>query len=259
MNAYDADFAALYDVFYGDKPYDAEAKFLDDLLRERGSERRGRLLDVACGTGQHAVRLADAGWTVVGVDQSAAMLTQAHARRGNRQVIFYEQDMTALQIDEPPFDAAVCLFDSIGYAITNERIGATLAGIKRHLKPRGALVLEFWHAAAMLTSYDPRRERTWRVDDGSIRRTSQTTLDVLRQVARVQYGVERRDAKGQLVARWTEVHENRFFLVQEMRLLLEASGYVLDGQFAGYDREAQIDVDTWHVLAIAHVREATTV
>ena len=80
MIAYDTDFAALYDVFYGEKPYDDETAFVGRTLKELGAQPPGRLLDVACGTGQHAVRFAKAGWTVVGVDQSAAMLAAAMQR-----------------------------------------------------------------------------------------------------------------------------------------------------------------------------------
>jgi ubiquinone/menaquinone biosynthesis C-methylase UbiE len=249
--AYDTDFASLYDVFYGDKPYDEEASFIHGLLREHGVQPPGRLLDVACGTGQHAVRFANAGWTVVGVDRSAAMLAGARARAGGGDVRFEQQDMTTLNLGGEPFDVATCLFDSIGYAITNERVAATLNGIRRLLRPDGLFVVEFWHAAAMLTSYDPRRERTWNIENGAIRRVSQTALDVTRQVARVDYIVERLDGNGTIVGTATELHENRFFLTQEMGLFLSEAGFEVVDWYGGFDREKPIDQSTWHLLALA--------
>ena len=42
------------------------------------------------------------------------------------------------------FDAVTCLFSSIAYVLTEERLDATLAAMARHLKPGGTLVLEPW-------------------------------------------------------------------------------------------------------------------
>jgi ubiquinone/menaquinone biosynthesis C-methylase UbiE len=252
--AYDASFASLYDVFYRDKPYEAEATFVGRLFREQGVQPPARLLDVACGTGQHAVRFADAGWTVVGVDRSEAMLASARARAAGRAVEFLQQDMAALDLVGEPFDAAVCLFDSIGYALTNERIHSTLTGIRRQLRDGGLFMVEFWHAAAMLTSYDPQRERTWPLEDGSVTRMSETSLDVSRQVARVAYRIEHRDAGGDATDESQEIHENRFFLVQEMGHFLSMAGFDVLGWLAGFANDGNIDSSTWHVLGLARAQ-----
>jgi ubiquinone/menaquinone biosynthesis C-methylase UbiE len=49
------------------------------LCRERGL-RPGRHLDLGCGTGTLAILMAQAGWEVIGVDLSEAMLAQAKQR-----------------------------------------------------------------------------------------------------------------------------------------------------------------------------------
>jgi ubiquinone/menaquinone biosynthesis C-methylase UbiE len=258
MSTYDADFAALYDLFHGDKPYDTEGAFVGELFRERGVKPPGRLLDVACGTGQHAVRFLDAGWEVLGIDRSESMLAAARARAGNRAATFLEQDMAAIDIGGRPFDVAVCLFDSIGYALTNERVQSTLTGIHRVLRDGGLFVMEFWHAAAMLTSYDARREKTWTLSDGSVTRTSETSLDVPRQVARVAYHLVRRNASGEVTGESREIHENRFFLVQEMEYFLASAGFDVVDWFGGFDRAGRIEASTWHVLVLARARTAAS-
>jgi hypothetical protein len=162
--------------------------------------------------------------------------------------------MAAIDIRGVPFDVAVCLFDSIGYALTNERIHSTLTGIRHHLRDGGLFVMEFWHAAAMLTSYDPRRERMWIVGDGSITRVSETSLDVPRQIARVAYHVVRRDAAGGVTSDSRETHENRFFLVQDMECHLTAAGFDVVSWFSGFDKASTIDASTWHIVALARAR-----
>jgi len=47
MNTYAGLHARYYDVVYGEKAYVHEARFVDSLIRDSGTER-GRLLDVAC-------------------------------------------------------------------------------------------------------------------------------------------------------------------------------------------------------------------
>jgi hypothetical protein len=52
---------------------------------------------------------------------------------------------------------------------------------------------------------------------------------------------------------WNEVHENRYFLIQEMNLLLHSSGFEPLQWLAGFDAEAQVDGSTWHVVVLARV------
>ena len=250
MSVYGADFAELYDVFHREKPYDDEAVFIDTLLRAEAVGPSERILDIACGTGSHAIRLARRGWAVLAVDRSTEMLRVAEEKAKDLPVRFFQRDMQHLELPEHGFDAAICLFDSIGYALTNEGIARTLTGIRRHLRPGGLFLVEFWHAPAMVRGFDPIRVRDWKVFDGSITRTSTTTLDVARQVARVTYRVDRTSKAGRH-AMWTEEHENRFFLVQEMALFLHSAGFTPIHFLAGFDVAGSIELDTWHVLGLA--------
>lgn len=250
MSVYAGEYAQLYDLFYADKPYDEEASFIDQLLREHATGPSHRLLDVACGTGQHSVRLAAHGWDVVGVDQSQDMLRVAEERSGESAVTFVQQDMRTLDLPFASFDAAVCLFDSIGYGATNDAIVATLSGIHRHLRPDGLFAFEFWHAPPMLNEHEPVRVRQWETGNGLVLRISETTLDVVAQLARVAYSVYQLRADGSY--RYSsEVHENRYFLVQEMGLLLHLAGFEPLRWLAGFHGTAPIDRSTWHVVALA--------
>ena len=82
------------------------------------------ILDVGCGPGRHAVRLARQGYTVVGVDPSARFLAMARAAAtaGDR-IEFVEGDARDLDfVDE--FDIALSLFSSWGYFddVTNQDV-----------------------------------------------------------------------------------------------------------------------------------------
>jgi SAM-dependent methyltransferase len=149
------------------------------------------------------------------------------------------------------FDGAICLFDSIGYLQTNDAIVEAFRNTRRLLRPGGIFVFEFWHAAAMLRSFEARRVRQWRVDGNEVVRISETSLDVPAQLAHVSYDITERAADGAAHS-FKETHTNRYFLVQEMAALLALGGLTPIGRwFSGYSTTETITADTWHVIGVA--------
>jgi ubiquinone/menaquinone biosynthesis C-methylase UbiE len=92
----------------------------------------GRLLDVGCGGGAHAVAFAERGWTVKGVDLSRAQLELARARG----VDVTEADATALPFEDASFDAAVSTFTHTDV----HDFPAVLRETARVLRPEGRFV-----------------------------------------------------------------------------------------------------------------------
>ncbi|MDB4981855.1 MAG: putative Methyltransferase type 11 [Myxococcales bacterium] len=255
MGSYLDRHAELYDLFYADKPYAEEAAFVAESLAAHGVLPGARVLELACGTGRHAFELERKGYEVVATDYSADMLAcakRAKESRGSR-VELLEQDMRALKVPGAPFDAVVSLFDSIGYVQTNEAVLQVLTGARAHLRPGGLLVVEFWHAAAMLRSYDPVRVRRWDTPQGEIIRISETKLDCERQLAHVSYSIME-IAKDGALRSLKETQTNRYFLVQEMSGWLERAGFEPLRWCSGFDRERPIDGETWHVVVTARRR-----
>jgi SAM-dependent methyltransferase len=131
--------ARLYDAIYASiRDYPREAAELDRLIQERRPGAR-TLLDVACGTGAHLEHLG--GYEVEGVDLDPEML--AVARKRLPGVPFHEADMVAFDLGKR-FDAVVCMFSSIGYVRTEERLRSAILSMARHLEPGGVLVVEPW-------------------------------------------------------------------------------------------------------------------
>lgn len=114
-----------------------------------GLKRGERLLDVACGTGRHALRLARRGADVVGVDATDAYLRVA--RRGARKLKnarFTRADMRFLPFTGE-FDAAVNLWTSFGYFETPAEDLEVLRGVARALKPGGRFLIDVIDYAAL--------------------------------------------------------------------------------------------------------------
>lgn len=244
--------ARYYDIVYGDKPYRKEATFVDSLLRELGIAR-GRVLDVACGTGRHAAEFARLGWNVTGVDLSDSLLE--HARLNAPSAQFFRQDMRSLDVPGRPFDAVTCLFDSIGYPLDDEGVEATLRLARHHLRSDGALVVEFLHAPALLSNASPVRVRSFELSDegDELVRISRTRLDERRRRIEVEFDLLELRVDG-TYDRWREIQANRFFFPSEMRAFLEQAGLSTERLLPAYEG-GQIDEQTFHVIAVAQAAE----
>ena len=78
------EYADAYDHLYSDKDYNQECELIDRLLRTYGDNSVRSLLDLGCGTGNHALPLAQKGYRVLGVDRSNDMLDAARNHDRNR-------------------------------------------------------------------------------------------------------------------------------------------------------------------------------
>lgn len=79
MEAYSS-FAQVYDLFMDNVPYEEWSRYLISLLKEY-QVTDGTVVELGCGTGKMTRLLADAGYDMVGVDNSAEMLEIAGERQ----------------------------------------------------------------------------------------------------------------------------------------------------------------------------------
>ncbi len=117
-----------------------EVDFIEQVI---GRDRLLRVLDVGCGTGRHSVELAKRGYSVTGVDLSAALLNRARqkATDAGATVRFLHQDARALQFSNE-FDVALMICEgAFPLMETDEMNCEILKGIRRALRSPGKLIL----------------------------------------------------------------------------------------------------------------------
>jgi SAM-dependent methyltransferase len=132
--------AAFYDALYGWKDYPAEVVRLEALVEARRRSSGKAWLDVACGTGRHLELLRER-WEVEGLDLDPIMAALARARLPGVRI--QVGDMTGFDMGRA-YDVVTCLFSSIGYVLTEERLAAAVACLARHLVAGGVLAVEPW-------------------------------------------------------------------------------------------------------------------
>lgn len=120
-----------------------EWPLIEKLLASAPSDR---VLDLGCGTGEHARFIESHGYDVVGIDRSAAQLAaarEARAAAGRTGPRFVEGDLTALDaLVKGRFGSAICLGNTLPHLDSQTELDDFLAGLRRHLVPGGVLLLQ---------------------------------------------------------------------------------------------------------------------
>ena len=121
---------------------EGEGDFFFEILRRHGVRR---VLDVATGTGFHSCRLSEAGFEVVSVDGSPAMLAKAQAnaaRRGLTLTPVLADWRNLAEKVQGPFDAVICLGNSFTHLFTDAERRQALEQYHRLLRPGRVLIMD---------------------------------------------------------------------------------------------------------------------
>ncbi len=223
------EYADWYDLFYADKDYRAEARFVDGLIRERGIVG-DELLEIGCGTGAHAVAFVEQGWRVTGVDLSEEMLERARQRfdilgAGSREkAAFHQGDARNFELGQR-FDVVVSLFHVISYQAGQDDVRLALETVRRHLRPGGIFVFDFWYGPAVLTQLPEPRLRRVENDRIVVRRFVTPILCENENVVEVNYDFVTTDKPGTTVQELHETHRMRYLFLPEIRALASVAGF----------------------------------
>jgi SAM-dependent methyltransferase len=129
-----------------------------------GCVKRGdKLLDLGCGPGLYAGRLAAAGVKVTGVDISERSLNYAIAQaRKYKQSIDYRR-LSFLDLDyDWEFDAAIQVFGEVG-ALSDENRDILFSKVHRALKPRGLFLFDVTTPSLKISQG---QQNSWYLADG---------------------------------------------------------------------------------------------
>lgn len=254
LTEFGPNYAKAYDAIYRSKDYDSEVDLIERILVRHGLGGARRLLDLGCGTGAHALRLAKRGHVVVGVDRSTEMLAQARTKlTGSESTVeFREADIRKFDLGQR-FDAVLMMFTVLGYQLTEADLMAALSNVRRHLKPGGLFVFDVWHGPAVLA--DRPRERQIVVDNGSARisRKARAVLDLPRHLCHVNFEFQRIDEKGRS-KQWEEEHIVRYYFFRELDSALGQNRLELCSLRNFPDDEAPADERAWNVIGVALAR-----
>ncbi len=213
--------AELYDLIYSSfKNYEAETDQLFDLLsRARPGFRTA--LDVACGTAEHARLLSKRhGLSVDGIDLDPAFVQIA--QRKHPEGRFVVGDMCDFDLGRR-YDVVMCLFSSIGYVRTPDRVTRAVERFRNHLEPGGIVVVEPWFPpGAMTYGYTS----TDVGEGGGLRVVRRARTEIDGRLSRLHFDYD--ITQNGHTRHASEIHELGLFTPEEMRTAFEANDLVVE-------------------------------
>lgn len=182
-------------------------RFLDALADDPARSRPRTLIDVGCGNGRLALRLAAKGFAVTGVDVSPAAIAAARSHAATAGLLHEPRfEVADVAADRPPhvaggpFDVAVCqlVLSIIGGVRDRERLLRHVHGL---LRPGGSCYLS---ASGVSDSINPGYARLYAAD-----------LPLTGE----RHSYLSRDARG------TALYTTHHFTADELAALLNAVGF----------------------------------
>lgn len=134
------DFARVYDEFMDQTPYDEWLENILTVFDRYGIKDDASILDLGCGTGKMARRLAKKGYEVTAVDNSMDMLEVA-ASEEDDGILYVLQDMISLELPKK-VDAVVSICDCMNYILERDDLREVFTRVKRFLKEDGVFMFD---------------------------------------------------------------------------------------------------------------------
>lgn len=199
-----------------------------------------KALDIACGSGRHAVALAENGFDVTANDLSSTLLAEARklAESKSLTLTFTHTDMREIAFEQE-FDLIVQLFTSFGYFENDDEDKVVLQTVARALKQGGWYVLDFLNEHLVRNTLQPETRRTL------------GELDVLEQ--RILFG--ERVVKSITLRENGETHRFiesvRLYSKEELTAMLTAVGLRVHHTLGDYDGGAFVREASPRLILIA--------
>ena len=243
MQAYEKDFARIYNRRWAHFANDVAPKIHTFFEARSGHLTSKRILDIACGTGQLAVYFLEQGYEVVGLDLSSAML--AHARENTLAYIeqgkarFVEADAADFTMDER-FGLVVSTFDALNHLPDFGDLEGCFVSTAGVLEPGG------WFIFDLNTRFGLQRWGGMSVQD------EEDLVLITRGVVSEQEGRAYTQISGflrrddGLYERFSEVAYNTIFALDDVALALQDAGFDKVRFAAARSLDVPLDVPETH-------------
>jgi len=219
-------FAFAYDKMMENVDYTRWSDYIDRLFTMHNYHPK-RVLDIACGTGSATVLLAQKGYDMAGTDRAREMLFKARekAEKLGLYIPFWQQDMRYLSVSSP-YDAVICLYDSINYMITQEDMSQVFQKVSESLVPKGMFIFDITTEYNIIKHFHLKTFAETEENFSYIWRNIYLQNEKICKTVLTFFLKE-----GGKYEKYEELHIQKIFSVSELKDLLEQNGYKMLSAF----------------------------
>ena len=223
MNCYN-DFAYIYDKLVSDVDYDKFSDCIQQIF-EMNNLKPELVLELACGTGNFTERLVKSGYDVIALDSSEQMLDVARKKQEN--VLFLNQDMTGFEL-YGTVDAIVCVLDGINYVTDKRKLQKLFKLCHNYLNYDGLLIFDI-NSEYKLKNVIGNNTFVSENDDVFYVWENELLKD------RVNFYLTFFVKDGGGFTRFDEVHTERIYTENELKLMLKKANFEDINVYADFD------------------------
>lgn len=231
--------AKAYDVAFLDREFDKECDFLEwcfnNYSKVKKSNKQNRFVELGCGPARHAREFAKRNWKSIALDLSDEMIEYARheAKKDNLDLTGIVANMIDFKLDKK-VPLAATLMESIAHITRNEDMVEHFKSVAANLKKGGLYIIEATHPQFYFPDDEP---NTWISKEGnfSVEITFGDPNDSYNSLNQTWLSTTRLKIKnGNAPQVITESRsEVRWYLLQEMKLLIEKAGVFDKAWFFG--------------------------
>jgi ubiquinone/menaquinone biosynthesis C-methylase UbiE len=232
MNAY-KNFAYYYDLLMDEVDYDGWVDYLEEIFKASGISI-STILEIGCGTGNIANRLAERGYKVIASDISDDMLTLAQdkAIEMGVKVNYVHQDMRDIRLNNP-VDCIICVCDGINYILSNDDLEKVFKGVHRNLNSNGLFVFDINSHYKISTVIG---NNTFGYSGEEICYIWENYYNPKTRICDYYLTFFKR-IEGDMYHRFEETHRQKAYLIQEMEKQLIKCGFKVEGVYQTFTFE----------------------
>jgi ubiquinone/menaquinone biosynthesis C-methylase UbiE len=251
-NMFESELVKYYDVMHQHRNYGQECQFANNLIQKYCPGAK-RVLDICCGTGEHAIRMAQLGYEVTGIDASRDMIKFANekVKKEGVSVEFRCIDAHALNI-VGEFQAAYCLGYTFHYMTTYSEVISFFTRINEALLPQGIFLVDFIDAWGLIEGFH-RDKYVYRHEGTTIFQFEQTNLDKKKRVRHIEfyYVIDYNDGHAKTIFAEEDI---RIFFDDEVQMLLSNCGFEKIKSFGNYTPDTNASGDSNIIIVIGQKR-----
>ena len=224
------DFASVYDRLQ-DADYNSFVDYYERIFEKFGLKPK-LVLDLACGTGNITIPMAQRGYDMIGVDLSVEMLNIARgkAAESGQDILFLNQDMTEFEL-YGTVDAAVCALDGVNYLTEDGDLGRLFALVKNYLNFGGIMIFDINSAFKLKNILG---NETFVNEEDGIFYVWQNFWEEERSVCCFELNFFEEQTDGSYL-RFEEVQEERAYTVEEITAEAKRAGLFVEGVYKPFE------------------------
>lgn len=252
-NMFESELVEFYDLMRQYRDYDSECKFADAIIQRR-YPNANNILDIFCGTGEHAIKMAQRGYIVTGIDSSQDMINLAEGKT-NRAGVSVNYQCNDIKDFKPTdkYDAAYCLGYTFLYMLTHTDVLDFFKIVHDVLASEGVFLVDFINGWSLTKGLD-RDKYFYQSERVKIFQFEQPTLNKKERVLHIEYCylIDYKDGRVKTIFAEEEL---RIFFDDEVQTLMDISDFKNITSFGDYKLDDKESADVSNIIIVVGQKE----